>query len=88
MKKRCIFLISARKNLLKDYLFLLDKNYKKDFKYPVLIFYLGKIYDDLNFRNSIRSINNKIEYRFHKLRQKIPSHLKNYLLILNYYINY
>ena len=35
-----------------------------------------KIYDDYKYRESIRSIYNKVEYRFHKLKAKIPSNLK------------
>ena len=38
-KKGCIFLISARKNLIKDCLKYLDENYNKKFNYPILIFY-------------------------------------------------
>ena len=75
-KKGCIFLISARKKLLKECLFLLNENYNSKFCYPILIFYHGKIYDDHKYRESIRSINNKVEYRFHNLKAKIPSNLK------------
>ena len=42
----CIFLISARKYLLKTCLTYLDTNYNKQFNYPILIFYHGKKYDD------------------------------------------
>ena len=63
-KKGCIFLISARKKLLKECLLLLNENYNSKFCYPILIFYHGKIYDDHKYRESIRSINNKVEFRF------------------------
>ena len=82
-KKGCIFLISARKKLLKKCLFLLNENYNSKFCYPILIFYHGKIYDDHKYRESIRSINNKVEYRFHKLKAKIPSNLKKKDLFWN-----
>ena len=83
MKKGCIFLISARKNLLRECLFWLNENYNNKFRYPILIFYHGKKYDDYKFRESIRSINNKVEYRFHKLKAKIPSHIKKKDLFWN-----
>ena len=82
-KKGCIFLISARKKLLKECLFLLNENYNSKFCYPILIFYHGKIHDDHKYRESIRSINNKVEYRFHKLKAKIPSNLKKKDLFWN-----
>ena len=82
-KKGCIFLISARKKLLKECLFLLNENYNTKFCYPILIFYHGKIYDDHKYRESIRSINNKVEYRFHKLKAKIPTNLKKKDLFWN-----
>tara|TARA_B100000989_G_scaffold62347_1_gene43030 strand:- start:3224 stop:4153 length:930 start_codon:yes stop_codon:yes gene_type:complete len=82
-KKGCIFLISARKKLLKECLFLLNENYNSKFRYPILIFYHGKIYDDLKYRESIRSINSKVEYRFHKLKAKIPTNLKKKDLFWN-----
>tara|TARA_B100001094_G_scaffold322812_1_gene372705 strand:+ start:5963 stop:6835 length:873 start_codon:yes stop_codon:yes gene_type:complete len=75
MKNGCIFLISARKNLLKTCLSCLDKNYNFKFNYPVLIFYHGKKYDDESFRKSIESINPNTKYSFHKLDAKIPEHL-------------
>ena len=83
MKKGCIFLISARKSLIRECLFLLNENYNKKFRYPILIFYHGNLYDDLKFRESIRSINSKVEYRFHKLKAKIPSNLKTKDLFWN-----
>ncbi len=76
MKKGCIFLISARKYLLKDCLKYLDQNYNKKFNYPILIFYHGNIYNNKIFRNSIRSINQNTEYRFHKIESKLPSNIK------------
>lgn len=75
MKKGCIFLISARKNLLKPCLTFLNNNFNSRFNYPVLIFYHGKKYDDLNFRKSIECINLNTNYRFHKIEAKIPDHL-------------
>ncbi len=83
IKKGCIFLISARKNLLKDCLKYLDQNYNKKFNYPILIFYQRNIYDDENFRNSIRSINLNTEYRFHKINSKLPSNIKEKDLFWN-----
>ena len=75
MKKGCIFLISARKNVLKSCLTFLNDNYNSNFNYPVLIFYHGKKYDDENFRKSIKSINLNTKYSFHKIKAKIPEHL-------------
>lgn len=83
MKKGCIFLISGRKSLLRECLFLLNENYNEKFNYPVLIFYFGKLYDDYKFRESIRSINRKVEYRFHKLKAIIPSNIKKKDLFWN-----
>ena len=83
MKKGCIFLISARKSLLRECLLLLDENYNKKFRYPILIFYYEKLYDDDKFREYIRSINRQVEYRFHKLKAKIPSNLKKKDLFCN-----
>lgn len=75
MKNGCICLISARKCMLNTCLTCLDKNYNTKYNYPILIFYHGNIYDDINFRNSIESINNKTRYSFHKIEQNIPEHL-------------
>ena len=82
-KKGCIFLISARKKQLKDCLKFLDQNYNKKFKYPILIFYHGNLYDNERFRNSIRSINLKIEYRFHKIVSKLPANINEKDLFWN-----
>ena len=82
-RKGCIFLISVRKNLLKDCLKYLDQNYNKKFNYPILIFYHGKIYDNQVFRKSIRSINPQTEYRFHKIHSKLPSNIKEKDLFWN-----
>ena len=71
----CIFLISARKNLLKPCLTFLNNNYNSRFNYPVLIFYHGEKYDDLEFRKSIEGINLNTNYSFHKIEAKIPDHL-------------
>ena len=76
MKKGCIFLISARKKLLKTCLSYLNKNYNSKFNYPILIFYHGHKYDDENFRKSIKDINLNTEYSFHKVEAKIPKHLE------------
>ena len=76
MKNGCIFLISARKKILKECLTLLDKNYNSQFNYPILIFYHGDKYDDPEFRNTIEEINEKTTVSFHKITPKIPSHLK------------
>ena len=83
-KKGCIFLISARKDLLKDCLKYLDQNYNKKFNYPILIFYHKNIYDDESFRNSIRSINLNTKYSFHKLHSKLPSNIKKKRFILEF----
>lgn len=83
MRKGCIFLISARKNLLKECLTSLDKNYNSKFNYPILIFYHGDRYDDEEFRDSIRSINHNTEYRFHSIVPKVPDHLEESDLFWN-----
>jgi len=74
-KNGCIFLISARKNLLKRCLEYLDKNYNHKFNYPILIFYHGKKYDDEKFQQKIKNINVNTSYSFHKLEAKIPEQL-------------
>ena len=85
----CIFLISARKTLLKTCLTLLHKNYNNKYNYPVLVFYHGTIYDDITYQNDIKKISNKIS--FHKIEAKIPSNItKNdlfYNLKNNEYVN-
>ena len=58
-KNGCIFLISARKNILQRCLTYLDNNYNNQFNYPILIFYHGIKYDDIDFRKSIENINIK-----------------------------
>ena len=83
MKKGCIFLISARKNILKTCLQYLNVNYNKVFKYPILIFYHGSKYDDLDFQDSIKSINPDVQTTFHKLECKIPDHLQEKDLFYN-----
>lgn len=75
MKNGCIFLISARKNLLKRCLGYLDANYNNKFNYPILIFYHGSLYDDKNFRKSICDINPKTEIQWHGIGAEIPEHL-------------
>jgi len=88
MKNGCIFLISARKNLLNKCLSELDKNYNNQFNYPILIFYHGVKYDDLNFRQSIESINPNTKYSFHKIKAEIPDHLKEKDMFWNLPNNY
>ena len=88
MKRGCIFLISARKNLLKECLESLDKNYNSRYNYPILIFYHGDRYDDEQYRNTIREINPDTEYRFHSIEGKIPEHLEDKDLFWNYPNNY
>ena len=41
----CIFLISARKELLKKCLYFLDENYNKSYNHDIIIFYHGNKYD-------------------------------------------
>lgn len=71
----CICLISARKKLLPICLLYLNKNYNYKFKYPIKIFYHGNIYDNLDYQNKIKQINNDIKYSFHKIEDKIPDNL-------------
>ena len=75
MVNGCIFLISARKHLLKKCLTFLNTNYNKRYNYPIHIFYHGSKYDDNSFRKSIKNINNQTEYHFHKIEAKRPDHL-------------
>ena len=79
----CIFLISARNNLLKECLTKLDSNYNKNYNYPVIIFYHGDRYDNENFRESIREINPNTEYRFHSIIPQIPDHIEEKDLFWN-----
>lgn len=79
----CIFLISARKNVLQICLENLDKNYNSQFNYPILIFYHGKKYDNKDFRKSIENINLKTKVSFHKIEAKIPDHLNETDLFWN-----
>ena len=79
----CIFLISARKNLLKICLTLLERNYNHRFNYPIHIFYHGNKYDDINFRKSIQEINPKTEYHFHKILAILPQHIQEKDLFYN-----
>ena len=81
--KSCIFLISARKDLLKKCMDYVDKNYNNQFNHDILIFYHGNKYDDLNFRKSICDINSKTQYSFHKLEYKLPDHIKEKDLFYN-----
>ena len=79
----CIFLISARKNLLKICLTLLERNYNHRFNYPIHIFYHGIKYDDINFRKSIQQINPKTKYHFHKIPAILPPNIKEEDLFYN-----
>jgi hypothetical protein len=83
MSNRCIFLISARDNLLPICLSNLDRNYNSIRNYPIVIFYHGDRYDDENYRQRIRDINPKTEYRFHTITPEIPSHLEERDLFWN-----
>jgi len=84
MKKNgCIFLISARKNILKACLEYLNSNYNQRFNYPILIFYHGVKYDDLKFQKSIQDINTNTKVSFHKLESKVPDHLEEKDLFYN-----
>lgn len=74
--KGCIFLISARKNILHECLINIDRNYNNQFNYPILIFYHGTKYDDVSFRKTIENINVKTKVSFHKIEGKTPEHLK------------
>ena len=83
MSKRCIFLISARNNLLKDCLTFLNGNYNKEHNYTTLIFYHGNRYDNQEYQNLIKSINPQTEYRFHSINPKIPDHITEQDLFWN-----
>lgn len=83
MKNGCIFLISARKNILKTCLTYLNKNYNHQFNYPILIFYHGNKYDDESFQESIRNINRETKYSFHKISASIPKHIPEKELFYN-----
>lgn len=84
MSKRCIFLISARNNLLKDCLTFLDENYNKEHNYTTLIFYHGNRYDNQEYQDLIKSINPQTEYRFHSINLKIPNHLEEKDMFWNF----
>lgn len=83
MKKSCIFLISARKNMLPKSLYYCDLNYNKRFNHDIIIFYHGNKYDDIKYRNYIKSINPKTNYIFHKLELKLPDNVKEEDLFYN-----
>lgn len=86
--KPCIFLISARGNLIEQCLKLLDTNYNRRYNYPTLIFYHGDRYEDPKIRTAISSINDNTEYRFHKIEAKIPDHISEKDLFWNLNNNY
>ena len=75
MYNGCIFMISERKNILKTCLEYLDLNYNKLFNYPILIFYHGNKYDNLNFQKSIQIINTNTKVSFHKIEANVPEHI-------------
>ena len=83
MKNKCIFLISARDNLLKQCLTLLDSNYNQHHNHTTLIFYHGNRYNDKGYQDSIKSINTQTEYRFHSIDAKIPDHIQEQDLFWN-----
>ena len=88
MRNGCVFLISARKNLIKECLTQFDKNYNRRYNYPILIFYHGNTYDDTSLRKSISDINPSTEVRFHQIEAKIPEHLEEKDMFWNYPNNY
>jgi len=71
MLNGCIFLISARKNLLPICLKHLQENYNHD-RYPILVFYHGTKYDDDSYRRKVRKMGN---ITFHHLKYELPSHI-------------
>lgn len=75
VKNGCIFMISARKQLLHICLQYLNDNYNKIYNYPILIFYHGNKYDDNEFIKSIENINVNTKYTFHKIYANIPDFL-------------
>ena len=79
----CIFLISARKELLKKSLYFLNENYNKSYNHDIIIFYHGSKYDSNEFRMSIKNINKKTNYIFEKLEYKLPSNIKEKDLFYN-----
>ena len=81
--KACIFLISARKEVLKESLSYLDKNYNNIYNHDIIIFYHGEKYDDNNFRKLISNINPKTKYIFHKLEYKLPNNVNEKELFYN-----
>jgi hypothetical protein len=82
-KNACIFLISARPHFLPSCLQQLDLNYNSQFNYPILIFYHGTKYDDLEFRKSIQNINPSTEIQFHQIEAKIPDNIEEKDLFYN-----
>jgi hypothetical protein len=79
----CFFLISARKNVLYTCLSHLDKNYNFQYNYPILIFYHGNKYDDVDYQTEIHKINKKTKVSFHKIEAKLPEHLSEKDLFYN-----
>tara|TARA_B100001059_G_scaffold109603_1_gene109663 strand:+ start:978 stop:1871 length:894 start_codon:yes stop_codon:yes gene_type:complete len=83
MTNACIFLISARKEILPKSLFLLNENYNKKYNHDILIFYHGDKYDDLEYQNMIKNINSNTNYYFHKIDAKLPDNVKETDLFYN-----
>jgi hypothetical protein len=79
----CIFLISARKNMLQKSMYFLDKNYNCNFNHDILIFYHGDKYDCSKFQNDIKKINLKTQIIFHKIEYKLPDNVNEKELFYN-----
>ena len=77
--------ICKKKISLKKCLKYLDKKtfFNHKHNYPIIIFYHGSKYDSQIFRNKIKNINKKTEFRFHKLKSNLPSHIKKEDLFWN-----
>ena len=79
----CFFLISARKNLLYTCLTFLNDNYNSRYNYPILIFYHGNKYDDINYQTQIQNINTNTKIIFHKIQATLPKNVKEQDLFYN-----
>jgi hypothetical protein len=69
--------------MLPQSLYYCELNYNKQFNHDIIIFYHGQKYDDVKYRNLIKSINPKTNYIFHKLELKLPDHVKEEDLFYN-----
>lgn len=78
--KNCIFMISSRKLILETCIKLLYKNFNNKYNYPVLIFYMDDIYDDLSFQEKIKKYGN---IEFINITYKVPEHIKEEELFYN-----